>query len=63
MVDTQQKDMRLVAEAAENAQVALPGAALSDAIVARGSQAQGDGEEGIHAIYKVLARLAALETS
>ena len=62
MVDTQQKDMRLVAEAAENAQVALPGAALATQLW-RAAQAQGDGEEGIHAIYKVLARLANLETS
>ncbi len=61
MVDTQQKDMRLVSEAAEDAQVALPGAALVTQLW-RASQAQGDGEEGIHAIYKILARMAALDS-
>jgi len=57
MVDTQQKDMRLVAEAAESAQVALPGAALVTQLW-RSAQARGDGAEGIHALAKVLERLA-----
>lgn len=57
MVDTQQKDMRLVAEAAESAHVALPGAALVTQLW-RSAQARGDGTEGIHALAKVLERLA-----
>ncbi len=60
MVDTQQKDMRLVAQAAETAGVALPGAALTTQLW-RAAQANGDGSEGIHAIYKVLAQMANLE--
>ena len=58
MVDTQQKDMRLVAQAAEQAGVALPGAALATQLW-RSAQAHGDGAEGIHALAKVLQRLAA----
>ena len=61
MVDTQQKDMRLVADAAESANVALPGAALTTQLW-RAAQANGDGAEGINALYKVLARMANLET-
>jgi 3-hydroxyisobutyrate dehydrogenase len=59
MVDTQQKDMRLVADAAENANVALPGAALATQLW-RAAQAHGDGSDGIQAMHKVLARLAQL---
>ncbi len=58
MVDTQQKDMRLVAQAAEQAGVALPGAALVTQLW-RSAQAHGDGAEGIHALAKVLQRLSA----
>ncbi len=60
MVDTQQKDMRLVAQAAEAAQASLPGAALTTQLW-RAAQANGDGADGIQAMYKVLARMAALE--
>lgn len=60
MVDTQQKDMGLVMEAAEQVQASLPGAALATQLW-RASQAAGDGEEGVHAMFKVLARLAQLE--
>ena len=57
MVDTQQKDMRLVAQAAESAQVSLPGAALVTQLW-RSAQVYGDGAEGIHALAKVLDRLS-----
>ncbi|MEK0427138.1 MAG: hypothetical protein RJB11_3229 [Planctomycetota bacterium] len=57
MVDTQQKDMRLVTQAAENANVSLPGAALVTQLW-RSSQVYGDGAEGIHALAKVLERLS-----
>jgi 3-hydroxyisobutyrate dehydrogenase len=57
MVDTQQKDMRLVAQAAENANVSLPGAALVTQLW-RSSQVYGDGAQGIHALAKVLERLS-----
>jgi 3-hydroxyisobutyrate dehydrogenase-like beta-hydroxyacid dehydrogenase len=57
-VDMVQKDMRLVAEAAEAAGAALPGTALSQQLW-RSAQAHGDGQEGIQALYKVLARLSA----
>ncbi len=56
MVDTQQKDMRLVAQAAEEARVPLPGAALVTQLW-RSAQAYGDGAEGIHALFKVLERM------
>lgn len=59
MVDTQQKDMRLVAEAAEQAGVPLPGSALMTQLW-RSAQAHGDGAEGIHAADKVLRRLSGI---
>lgn len=57
MVDTQQKDMRLVAEAAEEANVSLPGSALVTQLW-RSAQAAGCGAEGIHALDKVLRKLS-----
>ncbi len=60
MVDTQQKDMGLILDAAEQVQASLPGAALATQLW-RANQAAGDGEEGIQAMFKVLAKLAALE--
>lgn len=57
MIDTQQKDMRLVAEAAEGAQVPLPGAALAQQLW-RVAQARGWGEEGIQSMAKVLELMA-----
>jgi len=56
MVDTQQKDMRLVAQAAEANCVSLPGSALATQLW-RSAQAHGEGADGIHALYKVLKRL------
>lgn len=60
MVDTQQKDMGLVLQAAEEVQAALPGAALATQLW-RAAQAAGDGSEGIEAMFKVLAKMAALQ--
>lgn len=57
MVDTQQKDMRLVSQAAEIANVSLPGAALVTQLW-RSAQVYGHGSEGIHALAKVLDRLS-----
>jgi 3-hydroxyisobutyrate dehydrogenase len=57
MVETQQKDMRLVAEAGEETNTALPGAALATQLW-RACQAQGDGREGIQAMAKVLRALS-----
>ena len=57
MVDTQQKDMRLVAQAVEDANVSLPGAALVTQLW-RSAQVHGHGAEGIHALAKVLERLS-----
>lgn len=57
MVDTQQKDMRLILEAAEQCRASLPGAALVTQLW-RSAQACGEGGEGIHALSKVLERLA-----
>lgn len=56
MIDTQQKDMRLVSQAAESAQVSLPGSALVTQLW-RSAQAHGDGSDGIHALFKVFERL------
>jgi 3-hydroxyisobutyrate dehydrogenase len=60
MVDTQQKDMRLVMQSAEEADVSLPGAALAQQLW-RAAQAQDCGDEGIQAMYKIVAQLANLE--
>jgi len=57
MVDTQQKDMKLILEAAEQVQAVLPGSALVTQLW-RSAQANGDGADGIHALDKVLQRLA-----
>ena len=59
MVETQQKDMRLVAQSAEETNAALPGAALATQLW-RACQAQGDGREGIQAMAKVLRALSDL---
>jgi len=60
MIDTQQKDMRLVAEAAEEVDMSLPGAALAQQLW-RAAQAHGQGSEGIQGMAKVVARLANFE--
>jgi 3-hydroxyisobutyrate dehydrogenase len=62
MIDTQQKDMRLVMEAAEKAGVPVLGAALAQQLW-RAAQVQGHGSDGIQAMFKVLAQMANLEDS
>ncbi|MDF2439723.1 MAG: 3-hydroxyisobutyrate dehydrogenase [Abditibacteriota bacterium] len=62
MIDTQQKDMRLVAQAAEETQTALPGAMLATQLW-RSAQAHGCGEEGIQAMAKVLFQMAELSST
>jgi 3-hydroxyisobutyrate dehydrogenase len=62
MIDTQQKDMRLVAEAAETAGAPLLGAALAQQLW-RSAQTYGCGEEGIQAMYKVVQQLANLQST
>ena len=62
MIDTQQKDMRLVMQAAEKAGVPLLGAALAQQLW-RAAQVQGHGSDGIQAMFKVLAQMADLENS
>jgi 3-hydroxyisobutyrate dehydrogenase len=59
MIETQQKDMRLVAEAADATHTPLPGAALAHQLW-RAAEAKGCGHEGIHAMAKVLEELANL---
>ena len=57
MIDTQQKDMRLVAEAANEADVPLLGASLAQQLW-RVAQAHGLGHEGIQSMFKVLEQMA-----
>ena len=60
MIETQQKDMRLVAEAADATHTPLPGAALAQQLW-RAAEAKGFEREGIHAMAKVLQELAGLD--
>jgi 3-hydroxyisobutyrate dehydrogenase len=60
MIDTQQKDMRLVMQAAEEAGVPLSGAALAQQLW-RAAQARGCGSEGIQSLYKIVEELAQLK--
>jgi 3-hydroxyisobutyrate dehydrogenase-like beta-hydroxyacid dehydrogenase len=57
MVETQQKDMRLVAQAADSTSTALPGASLTQQLW-RAAEAKGFEREGIHALAKVLEELS-----
>lgn len=59
MIETQQKDMRLIAEAADKAHAALPGAALAQQLW-RSAEAKGFEREGIHAMAKVIEELSNL---
>jgi len=61
MVDTQQKDMRLVAEMAAQTQTPLPGAALTTQLW-QAAQAQDCGSEGIQSLAKVLFALAKIDS-
>lgn len=59
MIDTQQKDMRLVAELAEETTTPLLGASLAQQLW-RSAQVRGFGREGIQSMVKVVAELARL---
>ena len=59
MIDLQQKDLRLVTEAAREHKVSLPGASLVHQLFAA-NQAAGEGQEGTQALVKTLRRLAGL---
>lgn len=59
-VNLQQKDLRLVLEAADQLAVPLPGTSLVFNMY-RPLEAQGLGEEGNHALIKALERLAGIE--
>ena len=61
MIDTQQKDMRLVAEAAAEAGVPLLGASMAQQLW-RSAQTYGLGHEGIQAMFKVVQQLANFQT-
>ena len=58
-IDLQQKDLRIVLEAADEVGVPLPGAALVFQLY-RSLQAQGLGAEGNHALVKALEHLAGI---
>lgn len=60
MVETQQKDMRLVAQAAEQTNTVLPGAALAQQLW-RAAQSHGSDRDGIQAMAKVLRGLSNLD--
>ncbi len=59
-IDLQQKDLRLVLEAADDAGVPLPGVALVYQLY-RGLQARGLGTEGNHALVKALESVCGIE--
>lgn len=59
MVETQQKDMRLVAEMASQTHTSLPGAALTSQLW-QSVEAKGCEKEGIQALAKVLFEMANL---
>jgi len=58
-VETQQKDMRLVAEMASQTHTSLPGAALTSQLW-QAAEAKDCGQEGIQALAKVLFEMADL---
>ena len=58
-IDLQQKDLRLVLEAADEVGVPVPGVALVFQLY-RSLQAQGLGSEGNHALVKALEGLAGI---
>lgn len=59
MIDLQQKDLRLVTEAAREHKVSLPGASLVHQLFAA-NQAAGEGQEGTQSLVKTLRRLAGI---
>lgn len=58
MIDLMQKDLRLIMQAAAEAKVSLPAAALVNQLFAS-AQAAGRGRDGTQALYTVLQRLSA----
>ena len=60
MVDLQQKDLRLVLEAAFAGHVSLPGTSLAHALYTA-LQQDGGGREGNHALIKIIERLSGRE--
>jgi 3-hydroxyisobutyrate dehydrogenase len=60
-IDLQQKDLRLVLEAADRLGVPLPGTALVFQLY-RALQAGGHGQEGNHALIKALEKMAGMES-
>lgn len=59
-IDLQQKDLRIVLDAADELGVPLPGVSLTFQLY-RALQAQGLGSEGNHALVKALEQLAGIE--
>ncbi|MCG8423773.1 MAG: NAD(P)-dependent oxidoreductase [Proteobacteria bacterium] len=59
-INLQQKDLRLVLEAADQLGVPIPGTSLIFNLY-RPLEAQGHGEEGNHALIKAIERLAGIE--
>ena len=60
MVKLQQKDLRLVLDAARENHTPLPGASLANQLFAS-LEAEGHGEDGTQAMFKVIQRLAGLK--
>jgi 3-hydroxyisobutyrate dehydrogenase len=60
MIDLQQKDLRLVLQAAEQAQVSLPAASLVHQLFIA-AQAAGHGKHGTQALFCVLEKLASVQ--
>ena len=60
MVDLQQKDLRLVLDAAYASHLALPGTSLAHALYTA-LQRDGGGRDGNHALVKAIERLSATE--
>ena len=60
MVDLQQKDLRLILEAAFEKHLGLPGAALTHELY-NALQRDGGGREGNHALVKIIERLSGVE--
>ena len=60
LVDLQQKDLRLVLDAAYGAKTSLPGTALVHSLYTA-LQRSGEGRDGNHALIKVIERLSGIE--
>ena len=60
MVKLQQKDLRLILEAASELQVSLPGTSMVDQFY-RAVEAAGEGDLGTQALVKVFERFSGIE--